>query len=223
MEIRAVIADDHKLFRQALTAILERDGIRVLAEAGDGREAVKLADELRPEIVVIDIHIAQLNGIDVTKQILKTSTITKIILLAREISPEQIREALHTGVGGIVLKTAPACELTQAIRTVCRGIVYLDSAIHCVLSEADAEGVSCEANTLTLREREVLQLICEGKTVKEIAAVLDIGQKTAESHRQRIMMRLRVTQTAELVLYAVRCGMIRACIGVILCEMIPNS
>ena len=90
-----------------------------------------------------------------------------------------------------------------------------------VLSEADAEGVSGEANPLTLREREVLQLICEGKTVKEIAALLDIGQKTAESHRQRIMTKLRVTQTAELVLYAVRTGIIRACVGLILCEMTP--
>jgi DNA-binding NarL/FixJ family response regulator len=223
MEIRALVADDHKLFRQAVRAILERDGITVIAEAGDGREAVKLADQFRPEIVVIDIHIALLNGIDATKQILKTSTVTKIILLAREISSGQVREALHTGVGGIVLKTAPACELTQAIRTVCRGIVYLDSATRRVLSEVDAEGVSDEANPLTLREREVLQLICEGKTVKEIAALLDIGQKTAESHRQRIMTKLKVTQTAELVLYAVRCGMIRACVGVILCEMIPIS
>jgi DNA-binding NarL/FixJ family response regulator len=221
MEIRAVIADDHKLFRQAVRAILERDGIRVIAEAGDGREAVKLANELQPEVVVIDIHIALLNGIDATKQILKTSTITKIILLAREISPGHVREALQTGVGGIVLKTAPAGELTQAIRTVCRGIVYLDSATHRVLSEADAEGVSGDADPLTLREREVLQLICEGKTVKEIAALLDIGQKTAESHRQRIMTKLRVTQTAELVLYAVRSGIIRACVGVILCEMMP--
>ena len=222
MEIRAVIADDHTLFRQAVRAILERDGIRVIAEAGDGREAVKLANQLQPEIVVIDIHIALLNGIDATKQILKTATITKAILLAREISPGQVREALHTGVGGIVLKTASAGELTHAIRTVCRGIVYLDSATHRVLSEAGVEGVPGQANPLTLREREVLQLICEGKTVKAIAALLDIGQKTAESHRQRMMTKLKVTQTAELVLYAVRSGIIRACVGVILCGMMPN-
>src|SRR5260370_42273728 len=157
MEIRAVVADDHKLFRQAVRAIFERDGIRVVAEAGDGREAVKLAGQLRPEIIVIDIHIALLNGIDAAKQILKASPITKIILLAREISPGHVREALHTGVGGIVLKTPPAAELTQAIGTVCRGIVYLDSPTHRVLSEADAEGVSRDPVLQTLPEREFLR------------------------------------------------------------------
>ena len=210
MAIRGMVGGDHRLFRQAVKAILEGEGISVIAEGCDGRETVKLANQLRPEIVVLDVHIALLNGIDAAKQILKTSPVTKILLLADEVAAGNVRRALHAGVAGFVLKSAPACELTKAIQTVCRGIVYLDSGTNRALSQTVAEEVPCGADPLTLREREVLQLICEGKAVKEIAAMLGISQKTAESHRHRITQKLKVTQTAELVRYAVRCGMISA-------------
>ena len=211
MAIQAVVASDHRLFRQAVKAILEREGISVIAEGCDGRETVKLATQLQPEIVLLDVHIALLNGIDASRKILRTSPVTKIILLVDEFAAGNVREALHAGVVGFVLKTAPACELTKAIQIVCRGIVYLDSGTNRSLSEAVAEDVPCGGNLLTLREREVLQLICEGKAVKEMAAILGISQKTVESHRQRITAKLKMTQTAELVRYAVRCGMITAC------------
>src|SRR5262249_29805719 len=119
MAIRAVVAGDHRLFRQAVKALLEREGISVIEEGWDGSETVNMAGRLRPEIVVLDAHIALLNGIDAAKQILKTSPGTKIILLGDEVVAGNVREALRAGVAGFVLKTAPACDLTKAIQTVC--------------------------------------------------------------------------------------------------------
>jgi two-component system response regulator NreC len=211
--MRAIIADNHLLFRHAVKALLERDGIEVVAEASDGRQALKLAEQFRPEVVLLDVHLALLNGIDATRLILKTLPATKCIVLADELAGGSMREALDAGVVGFVLKSSPDSELTKAVEAVCRGIIYLDPGSNLALAKVLAEDPSGVACPLTVREREVLQLICEGKTVKEIAAILGIGQKTVESHRQRITVKLKVSQTADLVRYAVRNGLIRACVG----------
>jgi two-component system response regulator NreC len=211
--MRAIVAHNELLFRRAVKVLLERDGIEVVAEASDGRQAVKLAGQFRPEVVLMDAHLALLNGIDATRIILKTLPATKCIVLADELAWGSMREALDAGVAGFVLKSSPDSELTKAIQEVCRGTIYLDPGSNLAFARALAEepggGVECP---LTVREREVLQLICEGKTVKEIADILGIGQKTVESHRQRITSKLNVSQTAELVRYAVRNGLIRACV-----------
>ena len=218
MSMKTLIADSHLLFRHALKAVLEHEGFEVVAEASDGRQAVKLTEQFRPEVVLLDVHLELLNGIDATKQILKVLPSTKSILLADELTGGSMREALQAGVAGFVLKSSPHSELTKAIEAVCKGITYLDSASSLafarVLEEQSIEDEDCP---LTTREREVLQLICEGKPVKEVASILGIGQKTAESHRRRITDKLKVTQTADLVRYAVRYGLIQACVGFSAC------
>jgi DNA-binding NarL/FixJ family response regulator len=205
-----LLADDHVLFRQALKVVLEREGFAVLADACDGQEAVRLAETLRPDVAVLDVAMPLLNGLDAARQILKTSPRTRVIVLTMYTEDHYVLGALRAGVRGYVIKTQAAQDLIEAIRTVNQGMTYLSPGVSAAIVDACLTQKASAADPLTLRERQVLQLVAEGKTTKEIADVLDLGVKSAESYRTRIMQKLEIHTTAGLVRYAIREGLIRA-------------
>jgi DNA-binding NarL/FixJ family response regulator len=209
MTIRVVLADDHQLVRQGLKALLEREGFQVAAEASDGRELIRLVAASRPEIAIVDISMPILNGIDAARELQKSSQRTKTILLTRHDEDQYVTAALRAGVKGYVLKHQAATDLVHAIQQVCRGGIYLSPSISRTVVEAFLSKTDLPADPLTTRERQVLQLVGEGKSSKEVAAFLGISLKTAESHRTRIMQKLDIHETASLVRYAIRRGLIQ--------------
>jgi DNA-binding NarL/FixJ family response regulator len=209
MPIRIVLADDHILVRQGLKSLLEREGFQIVAEASDGQEAVRHVESLKPDIAVMDISMPTLNGLNAAREISRSSPRTKTILLTQHDEGQYIREALEAGVKGYVLKNQVASDLLLAIRQVSRGQVYLSPGVSSAVMEAYRSKSEKPKNPLTLRERQVLQLIAEGKSTKDIASLLGIGVKTAESHRTRLMQKLDIHETASLVLYAVRHGIVQ--------------
>jgi DNA-binding NarL/FixJ family response regulator len=209
MRIRILLADDHMMVRQGIRAVLEREGFEVVAEAMDGREAVKLAEKLKPDVAVLDIAMPLLNGIDAAREIRRVSPRTKTTLLTVHEETQYGVEALRAGVTGYVVKTKAADDLVKAIREVSNGAVYMSPGVSRDAVRAYLDGSEPTADGLTPREREVLQLVAEGKTTKEVAAVLGISVKTAESHRSRIMEKLDIHETASLVRYAIRLGVIQ--------------
>ena len=210
MSLRILLADDHPIVRQGLKVLLEREGFTVVGEASDGREAVRLTQECGPDIALLDLTMPMLNGIDAGRAILQTSPKTKIVLLTMHAEDHHVLEALRAGFKGYVLKTKAAEELVQAIQEVSRGKLYLTPGVSEVVVQAYLAKSELPPEPLSLREREVLQLIAEGKTTKEVAVVLGISAKTAESHRTRIMGKLNIHETASLVRYAIRRGLIKA-------------
>ena len=208
MPIRIVLADDHVLVRQSLKTLLEREGFQVVAEASDGQEAVRHAGSLQPDIVVMDISMPILNGLNAAREMSRSIPKTKIILLTQHDEGQYISEALDAGVKGYVLKNQVASDLLEAIRQVSRGQVYLSPGVSRGVMEAYHSKSEKSKNSLTLRERQVLQLIAEGKSTKDVASLLGISVKTAESHRTRLMNKLDIHETASLVRYAVRQGMV---------------
>src|SRR6058998_3296092 len=209
MPLRIILADDHLIVRQGLRSILEREAYTVLGEAGDGREALRLAQELRPDVAVLDLAMPLLNGLDAAREISRVSPQTKTILLTMHTEDPYVMEALRAGVKGYLLKTLAAQDLVQAIREVSRGAMYLSPGISRTLVEAYLAKSELPPDPLTPREREVLQLVAEGKTTKEVAVILGISVKTAESHRTRIMGKLEIHETASLVRYAIRRGLVQ--------------
>jgi two-component system response regulator NreC len=209
MPIRIVLADDHVLVRQGLKSLLEREHFQVLAEASDGQDAVKLVEMHQPDIAIMDISMPTLNGIDAARGLARSSPKTKTILLTQHEEEQYIHEALEAGVKGYVLKNQVANDLIQAIRQVGRGEFYLSPGISRAVMEAYRSKSDRPADPLTARERQVLQLIAEGKSTKDTASVLGISVKTAESHRMRLMQKLNIHETASLVRYAVRRGLIQ--------------
>ena len=207
MSLRILLADDHVIVRQGLRALLDRERLEVVGEASDGREAVRLAMTLRPEVAVLDLAMPLLNGMDTAREILKTDPRTKVILLTMHTEDRYVLEALRAGVSGYVVKTRAAGDLLEAIREVQRGHFYLSPGISRVVIEAFLAKGDPPPDPLTSRERQVLQLIAEGKTTKQAAALLDISVKTAETHRTRIMQKLDIHETAGLVRYAIRLGL----------------
>lgn len=205
-----LLADDHLIVRQGLKVLLEREGFTVVGEASDGREAVRLAQKLCPDIALLDFTMPLLNGIDAGRIILQTSPKTKIVLLTMHAEDHHVLEALRVGFKGYVLKTKAVEELVQAIQEVSRGKLYLTPGVSEAVVQAYLAQSELPQEPLSLREREVLQLIAEGKTTKEAAVVLGISTKTAESHRSRIMAKLNIHETASLVRYAIRRGLIQA-------------
>lgn len=205
-----LLADDHLIVRQGLKVLLEREGFTVVGEASDGREAVRLAQKLCPDIALLDFTMPLLNGIDAGRIILQTSPKTKIVLLTMHAENHHVLEALRVGFKGYVLKTKAVEELVQAIQEVSRGKLYLTPGVSEAVVQAYLAQSEMPPEPLSLREREVLQLIAEGKTTKEAAVVLGISTKTAESHRARIMAKLNIHETASLVRYAIRRGLIQA-------------
>ncbi len=209
MPIRIVLADDHVLVRQGLKSLLEREGFQVVAEASDGQEAVRHVASLEPDIAVMDISMPTLNGLNAAHEISRSSPKTKTILLTQHDEGQYIREALEAGVRGYVLKNQVASDLLLAIRQVSRGQVYLSPGVSSAVMEAYQSRSGESKNPLTQRERQVLQLIAEGKSTKDVASLLGISVKTAESHRTRLMQKLDIHETASLVRYAVRCGIVQ--------------
>jgi two-component system response regulator NreC len=209
MPIRIVLADDHVLVRQGLKSLLEREHFQVMAEASDGQDAVRLIESHHPDIAILDISMPTLNGIDAARGLARTSPKTKTILLTQHEEEQYIHEALEAGVKGYVLKNQVANDLIHAIRQVCRGEFYLSPGISRAVMEAYRSKSERPADPLTVRERQVLQLIAEGKSTKDTASVLGISVKTAESHRMRLMQKLNIHETASLVRYAVRRGLIQ--------------
>ena len=209
MAIRVVLADDHVVVRQGLKSLLEREGFQVVAEASDGQEALGHVQSLQPDIAVIDISMPIRNGLDAARDIARLSPKTKTILLTQHDEDEYISEALDAGMKGYVLKSQASSDLILAIQQVCRGLVYLSPGVSNAVMEAYRSKSKRPVDPLTTRERQVLQLIAEGKSTKDIASLLCISVKTAESHRTRLMRKLDIHETASLVLYAVRRRIVR--------------
>jgi two-component system response regulator NreC len=209
MPLRILLADDHVLVRQGLKALLEREGHQVVAEASDGQEAVRLVESLHPDIAIMDISMPSFNGLNAAQEMKRYSEKTKTILLTQHDEAQYVRAALEAGVSGYVLKNQVTSELLLAIRQVSRGQVYLSPGVSSAVVDAYRSGPEKSKNPLTMRETRVLQLIAEGKSTKDVASLLGISVKTAESHRTRLMHKLDIHETASLVRYAVRNGIIQ--------------
>jgi DNA-binding NarL/FixJ family response regulator len=209
MSIRVVLADNHALVRQGLRALLEGQGFTVAGEAADGQEVVRMIPELRPDVAILDISMPILNGLDAARELAKSAQKTKTILLTRHDEDQFVTEALRAGVKGYVLKSQAATDLIHAIQEVCRGGFYLSPSISRAVVEAYLSKSDPAADPLTSRERQVLQLVGEGKSTKDVAKLLGISVKTAESHRTRLMRKLDIHETAGLVRYAIRRGLVQ--------------
>lgn len=210
MKTRILIADDHDIVRAGVKHLLERqEDIEVVGEASDGRELVRMAEQLNPSIILTDIAMPQLNGIDAAAQILRHSPDTKLIIISMYADEEFLVRALTAGIKGYLLKDAVQADLLRAVRAVASGRSFFSPAIAQTLAEdyvrqLQNKGLEDSYELLTEREREVLQLLAEGKSNKEVAAVLDVSPYTVESHRTHLMQKLSLHNTAEIVLYAVR-------------------
>jgi DNA-binding NarL/FixJ family response regulator len=209
MSGQVLIADDHPLIRQGLRTLLEQHGFTVVGEAADGREAAQLAQKLEPDVAVLDLAMPLLNGLDAAREITRASRRTKTIVVTVHTADQYVLAALQAGVRGYVLKSQATAELVQAIQEVMRGGRYLSPGISEAVVQAYLAKTDLPADPLTPREREVLQLIAEGKTTKDIAGLLGLSVKTVESHRTRLMEKLDIRQTAGLVRYAIRRGLIQ--------------
>jgi len=182
----------------------------VVGEASDGREAMKLCETHHPEVAILDLSMPLLNGVDAAREIIKSNPRTKVVLLTMHTEDHLVLESLRAGVTGYVLKTKAASELLQALRAVCRGEMFLTQSISRTIVQAFLQKDDLPEKPISDRERQVLQLVAEGKTTKEIAALLGISVKTAESHRSNMMEKLDIHDTAGLVRYAVRKGIIQS-------------
>ncbi|HSB80855.1 MAG TPA: response regulator transcription factor [Candidatus Methylomirabilis sp.] len=209
MPLRILLADDHIVVRQGLKALLEREGLEVIGEASDGREAVQLAKTLSPDVAVLDLAMPLLNGLDAAQGIHHSTPRTRTILLTMHTEDHQVVKALQVGVRGYVVKTQAGEDLVQAINEVSQGRIYLSPGISEVVVEGYLAKTGVPPEPLTPRQREVMQLVAEGKTTKEIASLLGLKVKTVESYRGRIMERLNIHETAGLVRYAIRRGLIQ--------------
>ncbi len=209
MPIRVLLADDHQIIRDGMKVFLERAGYNVNAEAQNGQDAVRLAQSFHPDVVVLDITMPILNGLDAAREILHNSPTTKAILLSMHDESKYVLEGLRLGVKGFVTKTHAAEDLMLAIRQALQGMTYVSPELSQAVFEAIQTNTDVVQDPLTPRERQVLQLVAEGKTTKESAQLLNISPKTAETHRSRIMEKLNIHETAGLVRYAIRRGLIR--------------
>jgi DNA-binding NarL/FixJ family response regulator len=207
--VRILLADDHAVVREGVRSLLERNGHRVVAEASDGLEAVRLAQSTSCDVAVIDIGMPGLNGLDAARAMLQQRPTLRIVLLTMYTEDAYVMQALRAGVRAYVLKTQAASDLLGAIQAAVAGETYLSPGISEGVIDAALSGNGIAADPLTARERQVLQLISEGHTTKEVANVLGISVKTADTHRASIMRKLDIHETAGLVRYAVRSGLIR--------------
>lgn len=210
MAYRVLLADDHAIVRDGLKSVLVSEGFEIAAEASDGREAVLLARKLRPDAAVLDVSMPSLNGIDAAREIHSACPQIKTILLTMYQESQYILEALRAGVKGYVLKAQVSGDLVRAIRATLQGDTYLSPGIADSVVRAALTTEKLQPAPLTQREREVLQLIAEGKTNKEISHQLAMSVKTVESHRRNLMLKLDIHETAGLVRYAIRTGLIQA-------------
>jgi DNA-binding NarL/FixJ family response regulator len=210
MSCRLLLADDHHIVRQALRGLLEAAGHEVIGEASDGHEALKLARTLNPDIAVLDLSMPLLNGLDAAREMRRLSPGIRTILLTMHTDKGYVLQALRAGARGYVLKTQAAEDLISAIREILRGETYLSPGVAASVVDAFLENTDETADPLTARERQILQLVAEGNTTKEIARLLNVSFKTAESHRNHIMKKLDIHEVAGLVRYAIRKGLLHA-------------
>jgi two-component system response regulator NreC len=209
MPIMVLLADDHVMVRQGLRALLEQAGMAVIGEASDGQEALQIAYHQQPDVAVLDIGMPHLNGLEAARRLHEALPQTKIILLTMHTEAAYVLEAVQAGAVGYVLKTQATRDLVQAIRDVLEGEVYLSPRVSRTVVTAYLNRSDLPSDPLTSREREILQLIAEGETTKEIAWRLGLSTKTVESHRIKLMRKLDIHETATLVRYAIRRGLTR--------------
>ncbi len=209
MPIQVLLADDHVIVRQGVRGLLEREGFKICGEAADGRDAIRLAEACHPDVAILDLAMPGLNGVDAAREIMRLQPQTKAIVLTMHKDEAYILQALSAGVSGYILKTQAAADLVQAIREVVRGSVYLSPGVSRAVVDAYRAKSSVPPDPLSPREREILQLVAEGRTTKQIAAILGVSVKTADSHRSRLMAKLDIHETAGLVRYAIRRGLIQ--------------
>ena len=212
--VRILLADDHTLVRQGLRKLLEeRPDWEVIAEAGDGREAVRLAEQHKPDVAILDVAMPLLNGVEATRQITRRTPGTRVLVLSMHADEAYVTQILQAGATGYLLKDSADVDLVKAVGEAARGKSFFSPAIARVMLDdyvrqlAD-KGVTDRYDSLSEREREIFQLIAEAKTNKEIAALLNVSPSTVETHRANLMQKLNLHNTAEIVLYAVRKGLI---------------
>jgi len=211
--IRVVIVEDHTLVRAGMRALLQKiEGIEVVSDVGDGWEAVKSVQTEAPDLVLMDIAMPGLNGLDATSRIIRESPTTRVILLSMHANEEYFQQALQVGASGYLLKGAELAELELALKTVARGETYLTPAVAKYAIKAyreKSEGPPGPLTKLSMRQREILQLIAEGQTTKDIAQRLNLSVKTVETHRSQLMERLDIHDVPGLVRFAMRVGLIQ--------------
>jgi DNA-binding NarL/FixJ family response regulator len=211
MSFRILVADDHEVVRRGLAALLlSQPDWEVCGEAADGREAVDRAQQLKPDVVILDIGMPSLNGLEATRHILKNQPQTKILILTLHDSDQVVREVLNAGARGFLLKSDAARDLVAAVEALRRDKTYFTSKVAAMVLEGFLKNGAAPApapatrSRLTPREREIVQLLAEGKSTKEVAVALGLSVKTAETHRSNIMRKLELHSVSDLVLYAVR-------------------
>jgi two-component system response regulator NreC len=208
--LRVLLADDHSIVRRGLRALIEtQPDLKVVAEAGDGLEALRLCEEHQPEAVILDVAMPKLNGIEVAERVQKLARPPSVLILSMHADESYIIRALAAGARAYLLKDATDEDLIPALRAVAAGRPFFSPSVTGVLIEdyvrqLQARGLTDSYHLLTDREREVLQLLAEGRSNKEVAALLDVGVSTVETHRANLMQKLNLHNTAEIVLYAVR-------------------
>ncbi|MFQ5595115.1 MAG: response regulator [Anaerolineae bacterium] len=211
--IRVLLAEDHSLVRAGFRALLQTlDGVRVVAEADDGRQALRLIETHQPDVVLMDIAMPGLNGLDATAHVAKAFPHVRVIILSMHANEEYVWQALRAGAAGYLLKDADISELEVAVRSVARGETYLTPPVSKQIIADYVRRVGGEpvpSEQLTPRQREVLQLIAEGHTTREIAQTLGVSVKTVETHRRQLMDRLDIHEVAGLVRHAIRIGLIQ--------------
>jgi two-component system, NarL family, response regulator NreC len=208
--LRVLLADDHGIVRRGMRALLETEpGVTVVGEAADGLDALRMSEELRPDLLILDIGMPRLNGIDVAARAQKLQPPPRVIMLSMHADESYVLRALDAGARAYLLKDATDEDLLPALRAVARGMRFFSPAIAGVLAEdyvrqMQARGLDDSYGLLTDREKEVLQLLAEGRANKDVAAVLQVGVSTVETHRANLMQKLGLHNTADIVLYAVR-------------------
>ena len=213
-KVRVLLVEDHTLVRAGFRALLEKlEGIQVIGEVSNGRDALKISKEMEPEVVLMDIAMPEMNGLEATSRMRQECPKTKVLMLSMYTNEEYLKEALRAGAQGYLLKDADRAELELAIKTVCRGETYLTPAVAKFTLDAycrqdDAQGGPL--GRLTGRQREMLQLIAEGCSTKQIAQRLDLSVKTVETHRAQLMERLEIHDVPGLVRLAIRTGLVRS-------------
>ena len=207
--IRILLADDHAVVRQGFKMLLDaQPDMEIVGEAGNGRQAVDLAEQLRPDLVVMDVAMPELNGIEATRRLASSVPHARVIALSMHKDSVYVREILRAGARGYLLKDSGAADLVAAIRAVASGESYLSPGVSNAVLDDYRRHVTNPIDLLTSREREVLQMLAEGKTNKEIAGVLNLSVYTVDAHRGRIMEKLNLHSINDLVRFAVRNGLI---------------
>jgi DNA-binding NarL/FixJ family response regulator len=211
VSIRILLADDHIIMQEGLRTLLEKEpDMEIVAEAQDGRTAVQLAKEFIPDVIIMDISMRGLNGIDATRQIIDEMPMVKVIALSMHRDEQFVAGMLNAGASGYLLKDCASEELTYAVRTVCKDQTYLSPGVASIVAKGYVQTISkrdpADPSILTSREREVLQLLSEGMQSKEIASILNLSVRTVETHRRQIMDKLDIRSISELTKYAIRQG-----------------